>query len=448
MARVGVIQLACVVFVLVIGAAWLLTQLTQAGEPMAGGVDLLQTPRQSYAPPPAPNPLCRADFTGRTEEDLVALGKRLGISNITSLMNTSPAVSVRIVEAGGTNISLILHFHPNDVVVPELSAELRRDAYGLLRHRATDRGTLLDIGGHVGTTALMYAALHPNEQVHTFEPAPMNFFYLCWNIVTNRRLANAITMHHAGVSADGAPFTMSYSQDHSMSARRATLGATFGKASKQRSVRVRTMQLATLLRECVHDEGDTRDARALGRSESTRPPRVGVVKLDCEGCEFDLVPSSRDFFLHGASRVMGEFHARHMRDEFMPGHQGNVSDDALKDTWRTLCRRPRECGDCIEWLPPCLPEPVPPRNTDVYASTAHVNLYKDPHATLVTTIKRTHSRNASLLPDVRLCDDVWSTGAYAGHATDVRLTVSPFSVQPRAPDLATLIPTSLRKNLG
>ena len=100
-----------------------------------------------------------------------------------------------------------------------------------------------------------------------------------------------------------------------MSTRRASLGATFGRLPKEHAT-VRSIRLHSLLRHC-----------GIGP--------VSVLKLDCEGCEFDLVPPMPDFF-GGVPRIMGEFHARHVRDRFMRGHEGNVSESALNATWHTL----------------------------------------------------------------------------------------------------------------
>jgi hypothetical protein len=63
---------------------------------------------------------------------------------------------------------------------------------------------------------------------------------------------------------------------------------------------------------------------------------VGLVKLDCEGCEFEVVPSNTRFFSTWKRRVVGEFHAWHLKQ---PGHTGNVSDEVIRDVKALLCNR-------------------------------------------------------------------------------------------------------------
>mmetsp|Transcript_7527 Transcript_7527/g.16500 ORF Transcript_7527/g.16500 Transcript_7527/m.16500 type:complete len:361 (-) Transcript_7527:365-1447(-) len=350
--------------------------------------DLVSGPAADTATNSPPH-ACRADFTGTTEQDIMLLGRQLGLANVSMLMEQSPRVRIRMTPRaacadGSCTKELTLRFHPTDLAVRKLSAELRRDVYGMLRHRQRDGGVLVDIGGHVGTSALIYAALHPGSHVHTFEPAPINFFYLAWNVIANG-WTDAITMRHAGLSTDGAPFELEYSPDDSMSTRRASLGATFGSLPKVTTT-VRTVKLHTLLREC-----------GLGK--------VGAVKLDCEGCEFDLVPSARDFFGSERRRIMGEFHARHVR---MKGHEGNVSEEVIASTWRLLCERPKGRGDCVEWLA-CL------RSRS--GALERSGWYADPNVAW----KRALRDNATSATDVRVCSEAMAAGVEG--PLDMRISV-------------------------
>ena len=85
----------------------------------------------------------------------------------------------------------------------------------------------------------------------------------------------------------------------------------------------------------------------------------------------------------------------------MAGHEGNVNESAIAETWRTLCSRPRARGDCIEWLA-CLREEKNVRGTNA-------PWYDDPMAAVRRDLKASNVTRQ----DVRVCNEVLSTGAMA-----------------------------------
>ena len=90
-----------------------------------------------------------------------------------------------------------------------MMGEASRDHYDL-RNISTD-GSLLDIGGHIGATAISFPLLHPKAHVYTFEPAPLNFFYMAWNLIENRISTERIHMYNAGLSSTGSNFAINFS---------------------------------------------------------------------------------------------------------------------------------------------------------------------------------------------------------------------------------------------
>ena len=319
------------------------------------------------------HPLCVPDFHGHTIEDVILLGQQLQVAhNITALMARSPFVHYQV-----NTTKLILHHHPHDRSAGDLVKEIQRDVYGMRQFWSRDatqnRNILLDIGGHIGATAITFVKMHPAATAYTFEPAPLNFFYLAWNTVLNR-VSHSVILRNQGVTSDGLPFTIEYSPDNTMSSRRASLGHSWGSLRKQQHV-VRTMPLPLLIQECVAKE-------------------VTTVKLDCEGCEFSIVPNHPEFFSRSNQRIMGEYHARHVRDNFWSGHAGNVSEDAIKNTWHILCDRPSHAdggADCIEWLS-CVGS-----HTAAGGSRDGGRYYGNPMN------DRKQAAHSSILPDVRIC---------------------------------------------
>jgi FkbM family methyltransferase len=117
--------------------------------------------------------------------------------------------------------------------------------------------TVVDIGAHVGDTALYYA--EKGAEVHAFEPDPENFAKLERNLALNPELARRIHPHAEAVGEDGAiSFYIG-------------LGGGSGMyATGGRPVRVPSVSLGTL----------------LAREKLERPY---LLKCDCKGCEASLV---------------------------------------------------------------------------------------------------------------------------------------------------------------
>jgi len=263
------------------------------------------------------------DFTGRTDKDVVALGVRLGLRNVVEMMRSARGGVIRL---AGTPIFVTIRTSSTDKALSDLRYEGMADTYGLLERRLAvphnGRGHLLDIGGHVGTTALLYAKSHPGEMVYTFEPHPVSFFFLAWNAVANN-LTSSLVMRNTGISSDGKPFAMSYAPDgNSMSSVRAAKGGNL-RVPMTRTLTLRELSVG----RCIPFEN------------------IASIKLDCEGCEFDVVPNMKDFFASTSVRVFGEYHAFHASH----GRLGWTTQQ-IQDTWRVLCSRDKQRGDCIEWL--------------------------------------------------------------------------------------------------
>jgi len=209
-----------------------------------------------------------------------------------------------------------------------LKNELWRDAYGLHKFKEVDgRGITLDIGGHIGTTALMMHAMDKRRVIHSFEPAPLNFFYLAWNAMLHN--STRLHIYYVGLTRDGGVVNIEYSPDDTTSTRRASLGHTWGHMNKL--VSASTTWSVGRLQACI-DVAST-----------------SLVKLDCEGCEFELLLSLKWLFRRRSLRVVGEFHHWHLSQ---PGHEANLSLDLAKKSMRVLCTRNRTF-DRIEWLKGC-----------------------------------------------------------------------------------------------
>ncbi len=79
------------------------------------------------------------------------------------------------------------------------------DLYGI---RACQPDLIIDVGANIGAFTCLAAYLHPDAQVHAFEPSPPHADRLADNVALNR-LANVV-LHRKAVTKDGR--TMVFSQ--------------------------------------------------------------------------------------------------------------------------------------------------------------------------------------------------------------------------------------------
>lgn len=141
---------------------------------------------------------------------------------------------------------------------------------------------MLDIGAHVGLTSIYYGKLFPGLRIYAYEPVPFNFARLKEHIELNGT-AN-VHAHQLAVTGDGKPRDL-------VSTDWGSVGYT-----------------------AFHDSPEGRETH---RVRSTTVPkilarygikRVKMMKLDCEGAEYEILGSSAKW-LHRVDAIRGEIHS-------------------------------------------------------------------------------------------------------------------------------------------
>jgi len=141
---------------------------------------------------------------------------------------------------------------------------------------------VIDIGGHVGTFTCRLTQLHPKAQVQAFEPSATTAAFLSRNVQNNgvadrvsvNQKALAATSGHAVFDDNGAGSGLNGLQ---------ALGHSTGIATSVETVAFDEVIAAT-------------------------PHPVDVVKIDCEGGEYDLVLGSARESWRDVQRVVIEWH--------------------------------------------------------------------------------------------------------------------------------------------
>ena len=145
---------------------------------------------------------------------------------------------------------------------------------------------VVDVGGHVGAFALWVAARAPHARITTFEPEPRNFRDLELNVARNE-VCDRVTRVNAAVGAhDGRRVLNVPVHRHN---------ASFAAGADARRVSVDCMSLERYL-----------DGRASSE--------IDVLKLDCEGAEWEILTSLRSQTLQQIRHLLVECHTQREGD--------------------------------------------------------------------------------------------------------------------------------------
>jgi FkbM family methyltransferase len=156
----------------------------------------------------------------------------------------------------------------------------------------------LDIGAHIGSFSLRYSALHPQARVAAYEAIPSTYAYLARNVDRNH-LQGRVAAHNVAVS------------DREGTLRLSDLGAASAHNGMMRLGEAGSTTVEVL---CV----------PLAEAMAAVGAPVELVKLDCEGAEYDIVLGSDPALWAPVRRVVLEYHD-------MPGHSWAELRDFFAD---------------------------------------------------------------------------------------------------------------------
>ncbi len=170
--------------------------------------------------------------------------------------------------------------------------------------------SVLDIGAHVGSFTVAFAQRYTSANISSYEPSPQGAAYLRSNIAANR-LDERVQICEAAVASEPGSVRL-YSN---------------GDASCESSV-IRSSDLSGESEPLTIVECSAVSFEAAMRGAG----RVDLVKIDCEGAEYDIILNSSLSCWDSVSCVLLEYHP-------VPGH-----------SWDELARHFEELGFTISWL--------------------------------------------------------------------------------------------------
>lgn len=141
--------------------------------------------------------------------------------------------------------------------------------------------TIVDVGANVGAATLWFASRAPRARIVAAEPAPAVISSLIRNVEANG-LSDRVDIVPAAV---GAVSGIGY-----LTPSASSVTTTVGTDPTAAGLRVPILSLPDLMDEAAIDQLD-------------------LLKLDCEGAEFEILRSSETSVLPSIRAVVGEFHA-------------------------------------------------------------------------------------------------------------------------------------------
>lgn len=133
---------------------------------------------------------------------------------------------------------------------------------------------VLDIGAHIGTFSTLVARLIPRAHIFSFEPSPTRAAYLRRNLEMNE-LASRVTVSQVAVGGTAGP---------------------------------RQLTGSVVVNGVTTNEGETVEMVTLDAIMSELQGPVDLVKIDCEGSEYEIFESASDDSVARIERLLLEYH--------------------------------------------------------------------------------------------------------------------------------------------
>jgi FkbM family methyltransferase len=271
---------------------------------------------------------------------ILALGWKL-FGNEHAFFNVvQNSVMVNITHAG---IQMMVRMNKADDALTRLGEEgnyfsYDLDTMGEYRDASSNLLNMMDIGGNYGVVTIAAFKKYPKSlRVVTVEPIPTTYFFLKWNLYLNgvpelnaddfaaaRRPPGVLALNRGTAATDGDDLHLCFDPASSMNARICDC-----RPGDARCTVVPSVTMSKLMR--------------LFGDES-----VAMVKMDCEGCEFQALPAlSTPTLSYRVRRLAGELHIPDQRLEAIAcrwDHGRLMTKCQYTEGTNVACEVPLDCN--------------------------------------------------------------------------------------------------------
>lgn len=206
---------------------------------------------------------------------------RLVLATAGSKLGLGPSELLAITRGGSLircpNVGTARH------VLIELYVEDEYDLARLGAWQELHSPVVIDIGANVGVFAVDLCERFPRARLFSYEPSPYAFGYLATNVEQNHLSDRVVVCSKAVSDHDG---TLEFFVDGA-----STVNTMYSE--RRRSGQSRTSVLCQSFDSVISQAGS----------------RIDLVKIDCEGGEFDIILGASDSAWGGVSRLVVEHHA-------------------------------------------------------------------------------------------------------------------------------------------
>ncbi len=193
---------------------------------------------------------------------------------------------------GPNGVSAVFFFRPGIADENTILATYKEDEYGFIDLKPDPGDAMIDAGGYVGSTAILYAQLYPESRIFCVEPLPENLEIIKKNIAVNH-LENRITLIEKALwDVSGLEIPVFYRDQSSVGAVHKFVGSAFPNyhetVSKDSSLAF-SISLPFIM-------------------EKYNIQRIRLLKMDIEGAEFKALAGLPESYLNRIRTMVGEYH--------------------------------------------------------------------------------------------------------------------------------------------
>ena len=172
-----------------------------------------------------------------------------------------------------------------------------QNEYILSNFKGLSNKILFDIGANCGIATIIMAKLNPDSIVYSFEPSPYTYELLCENIKLNN-LTNVKTYNQA---------VMSEEKEFNLLLNNTMSGASTLVSNETCFNNYYTSTSKVIVKSVSFDKF----------LETNNINNIYLLKIDCEGGEYDILYNSKNFKNNLVNNIVGEFHnfKQYLNDE-------------------------------------------------------------------------------------------------------------------------------------
>ena len=191
-------------------------------------------------------------------------------------------------------------FHFQDSILSEsvnmIAHELNNNEYDFnIDFKEGD--IVIDIGANVGMVSILLAKKFPFLKIYSFEPLKENYYNLLKNIELNNIPNGIITAENKAVTKDGRLITMSINSANKGGSSTADIVSTNSIMTKE------NCQIESITLEGIFKKYNIN--------------KLKLLKIDCEGSEYEILYNTDTNLLKNIENLRGEFHEnKNLTDEY------------------------------------------------------------------------------------------------------------------------------------